>query len=65
MKVILPRVLAALVLVAVGWYSNNFFSPSADTTAKPKVKRPGDPVPWVGEWVVAVEVMEVVREHRK
>ena len=36
MKVILPRVLAALVLVAVGWYSNNFFSPSADTTAKPQ-----------------------------
>ena len=36
MKVILPRVLAALVLVAVGWYSNNFFSPSADTTEKPQ-----------------------------
>ena len=36
MKVILPRVIAALVLVALGWYSNNFFSPSAGTSAKPQ-----------------------------
>lgn len=36
MKVILPRILAALVLIAVGWYSNSFFAPSSETTAKPQ-----------------------------
>ncbi len=41
MKVILPRLIAALVLISVGWFSNHYFAPASESTAKP-----GRPPAW-------------------
>lgn len=41
MKVFLPRMIAALVLISVGWFSNHYFSPATESSAKP-----GRPASW-------------------